>query len=69
MQNRKNSGMANFLMGIALAASASCAWAEDIDIFVGGSGGSAAAPTVMILLDSMNDWCTDLPNAKSKSPR
>ena len=66
MQNNKNCGMANFLIGVALTASASCALAEDIDIFVGGSGGSAAAPTVMLLLDSMNDWCTDLPNAKSK---
>jgi Tfp pilus tip-associated adhesin PilY1 len=66
MQKENKRGIASLLIGMALVLSSSCALAEDIDIFVGASGGSAAAPVVMILLDSTNDWCTDLPNAKSK---
>jgi type IV pilus assembly protein PilY1 len=40
--------------------------AEDIDIFIGSSGGTAAAPKVMILMDNSNNWVSDQPNGKSK---
>jgi type IV pilus assembly protein PilY1 len=40
--------------------------AEDIDLFLGSSGGSAAAPQVMILMDNSNNWVSDQPNGKSK---
>ncbi|GCB06647.1 hypothetical protein PSUB009319_42780 [Ralstonia sp. SET104] len=40
--------------------------ADDIDIFLGSSGGSAAAPNIMILVDNSNNWVSDQPNGKSK---
>ncbi|WP_316157565.1 pilus assembly protein [Cupriavidus sp. BIC8F] len=40
--------------------------ADDIDIFLGSSGGSAAAPHIMILMDNSNNWVSDQPNGKSK---
>ncbi len=49
-----------------LAVLAPRAMAEDIDIFLGASGGSAAAPNVMILVDNSIDWVSDTPNGKSK---
>ena len=66
MQKENKRGIASLLIGMALVLSSSCALAEDIDIFVGASGGAAAAPVVMILLDSTNDWSSDLPNGTSK---
>jgi type IV pilus assembly protein PilY1 len=42
------------------------ATAEDIDIFTGASGGAAAAPKVMILVDNSINWVSDLPAGKSK---
>lgn len=35
--------------------------ADDIDIFIGSSGGLAAAPNIMFLLDATNDWRQDRP--------
>jgi type IV pilus assembly protein PilY1 len=40
--------------------------AEDIDIFIGSSGGTATAPKVMIMVDNSLDWVQDQPNGKSK---
>lgn len=40
----------------ALALLSFCAMAEDIDIFVGSSGGSAANPNVLIILDNTSNW-------------
>jgi type IV pilus assembly protein PilY1 len=42
------------------------ATAEDIDIFIGTSGGVASAPHIMILIDNSNNWVSDQPNGKSK---
>ena len=33
-----------------------CAMAEDIDIFVGSSGGSASSSNVLIVLDNTSNW-------------
>jgi type IV pilus assembly protein PilY1 len=41
-------------VGVALAPLH--AIADDIDIFIGSSGGAAAAPNVMILLDNSDNW-------------
>ena len=42
------------------------ATAEDIDIFTGSSGGAAAAPKIMILMDNSNNWVSDNPQGKTK---
>jgi type IV pilus assembly protein PilY1 len=62
---RKSNRLA-LLASFALAVAASGSHAEDIDLFIGASGGSAAAPKVMILMDNSNNWVSDLPNGKSK---
>src|SRR4030081_2885459 len=54
------------LLSVGLTLASLSLKAEDIEIFVGSSGGSAAAPQVMILLDSTNDWSSDLPNGTAK---
>jgi type IV pilus assembly protein PilY1 len=40
--------------------------ADDIDIFTGSSGGAAAAPQIMILMDNSMDWVADTPQGKTK---
>jgi type IV pilus assembly protein PilY1 len=42
------------------------AMADDIDLFLGTSGGSATAPQVMVLMDNGINWVSDQPNGKSK---
>jgi type IV pilus assembly protein PilY1 len=56
MKNTKNHKIASLLIGATLALASARAPAEDIDIFVGSSGGSAAAPNVMILIDNSPNW-------------
>ncbi|HEY0569145.1 MAG TPA: hypothetical protein VGD13_13635, partial [Xanthobacteraceae bacterium] len=54
------------LAACALFGAAQPVPAEDIDIFIGSSGGAAAAPKIMILVDNSLDWVQDQPNGKSK---
>ena len=64
--SRLHSILSATLLSVALTLASLPLRAEDIDIFVGSSGGSSAAPQVMILLDSTTDWSSDLPNGTAK---
>lgn len=44
------------------------AMADDIDIFIGTSGGSAAAPNVMFLVDDTANWSSNTSNTCVASP-
>jgi type IV pilus assembly protein PilY1 len=63
--NRRSKLLAISLSCGAFLASPPAA-AEDIDIFIGTSGGTAAAPKIMILMDNSLNWVADQPNGKSK---
>src|SRR5690349_6243108 len=42
--------------------------ADDIDIFVGSSGGSAAAQNVMFLVDNSTNWASNATNICASTP-
>ena len=54
--NSTHSKFLTLMLCGALALLSFCAMAEDIDIFVGSSGGSAANPNVLIILDNTSNW-------------
>jgi type IV pilus assembly protein PilY1 len=62
MSHSLKSAFAALVVGLTPLA----AHCEDIDLFIGASGGSASAPHVMVLIDNSNDWVADQPNGKSK---
>src|SRR2546430_6371403 len=55
MKTLRRNAMALTLMLTAVVLPAS-AWADDIDIFLGTSGGSADAPNIIFLIDNSPNW-------------
>src|SRR5256886_273504 len=55
MKTLRRNAMALTLMLTAVVLPAS-AWADDIDIFLGTSGGSADSPNIIFLIDNSPNW-------------
>ncbi|HXN14898.1 MAG TPA: PilC/PilY family type IV pilus protein, partial [Usitatibacter sp.] len=62
----RKSSFLSALLSFGLALMPLRAPADDIDLFIGASGGAVSGPHVIILYDNMGNWVSDQPNGKSR---